>query len=133
MNNVPKFGGSEHLLSRMVKTSQRDSNKDHDKFGEMFKHFDYLAAKIRNDHRHDKSIEYTTIDLDKQISSLHKEIIRKYGQRFVSMLEDVDKRKVDDNFKQLLIKGTDTILDEGYLGYIPLQSQEYNKALSCFH
>ena len=28
-----------------------------------------------------------------------------------------------------MIEGTDTILDEGYLGYIPLQSQEYNKAL----
>ena len=90
---------------------------------------DYLVARIQNDHKHNESIEYTTIDLDKQISSLHKKIIRKYGQKFVSMLEDVDKRKVDNNFKQLLIEGTNTILDEGYLGSIPSQSQEYNKEL----
>ena len=128
-NKLVDIGETTKYILDCFKGDTPTNKEEYDNFAKAFKHMDYLVARIQNDHKHNESIEYTTIDLDEQISSLHKKIIRKYGQRFVSMLEDVDKRKVDNNFKQLLIEGTDTILDEGYLGYIPSQSQEYNKAL----
>ena len=125
MNNQPKFGGSQHLLSKMEKrTSKRERKEDRDKFGEAFKIYDYLAEKIQNDHRHDESIEYTTIDLDETVSSLHKKILRKYGQKYVSLLDDVDTEQADILFEQSFMTDGHTIPDNtGILESIPLQSQ----------
>ena len=131
MNNLPKFGGSQHLLSQMEKrTSKRERKEDRDKFGEAFKIYDYIAAKIQNDHRHDESIEYTTIDLDETVSSLHKKILRKYGQKYVSLLDDVDTKQADILFEQSFMTDGHTIPDDtGILESIPLQSQEMNQEL----
>ena len=91
------IGKTTKYMLDCFKVDTPPKKEEYDNFAEAFKHMDYLVARIQNDHKHDESIEYTTIDLDKQISSLHKKIIRKYRQRFVSMLEDVDERKVDNN------------------------------------
>jgi hypothetical protein len=131
MNELPNFGtSSNHFVDRLNQHTSRKDNKHCDDFAEEFKELDYLTMQMERDRTYNG--EYTTIDLDKVSTCLHKKIIRRYGKNYVNLLEQVGNGEVVDrevgDGEESFVMDTDSILnDQGSLVSAASQSHHFNQ------